>query len=242
MSNQAAQTPQTSVSTPSTLPNPRAFLTSLISSLSTSSLQTTTTTNPLKQATPAQKSILLTLHALFPNDLLPALDLLDRNLVTRFLPTGGASAQPPSAAQAIPRAEDDNANTSTQQHKNNIYYVRSARHTNRFRDPAPESTTHYEVRPCGWSCSCPAFVFAAFPATHQTTSLDEEAGGQGDGGEEEQSLGWRAGGLSLGSDVPMCKHLLACVLAERGNVFGGFVATREVGVEEFAGWAAGWGG
>jgi hypothetical protein len=31
------------------------------------------------------------------------------------------------------------------------------------------------------------------------------------------------------------------VLAERGGLFGGYVKTREVSVEELAGWAAGWG-
>ena len=40
----------------------------------------------------------------------------------------------------------------------------------------------------------------------------------------------------------MCKHLLACVFVERcKGLFGGFVEDREVGVEEAAGWAAGWG-
>lgn len=37
----------------------------------------------------------------------------------------------------------------------------------------------------------------------------------------------------------VCKHLLACVLAER---IGGYVEEREVVREEMAGWAAGWGG
>ena len=54
---------------------------------------------------------------------------------------------------------------------------------------------------------------------------------------------WIFGGLSLGDDMPpVCKHLLACVLAERcKGLFGGFVEERDVSVEEAAGWAAGWG-
>jgi len=72
--------------------------------------------------------------------------------------------------------------------------------------------------------------------------LDHEGEEDGDAviaGEEEED--WMVGGLSLGQDVPMCKHLLACVLAERGGMFGGYVKTKEVSVEELAGWAAGWG-
>ena len=45
-----------------------------------------------------------------------------------------------------------------------------------------------------------------------------------------------------GGEAPLCKHLLACLLAERWEVAGGMVEEREVGREEMAGWAAGWGG
>jgi len=49
--------------------------------------------------------------------------------------------------------------------------------------------------------------------------------------------------LALGEGVPMCKHLLACVLVERCSVFGRYgVEEKEVTVEELAGWGAGWGG
>ncbi|KAF4554044.1 Hypothetical protein D9617_5g069200 [Elsinoe fawcettii] len=54
---------------------------------------------------------------------------------------------------------------------------------------------------------------------------------------------WRAGGRLRGEQVPMCKHLLACLLVERcRNLFGSFVREREVGFEEWVGWEAGWGG
>ena len=45
-----------------------------------------------------------------------------------------------------------------------------------------------------------------------------------------------------GEEVPLCKHLLACLLAERWEVVKGSVEERVVGREEMAGWAAGWGG
>lgn len=53
--------------------------------------------------------------------------------------------------------------------------------------------------------------------------------------------GWRFGGLTLGGDRPVCKHLLACVLVEHCKPFESFVDEREVSIEELAGWAAGWG-
>jgi hypothetical protein len=54
---------------------------------------------------------------------------------------------------------------------------------------------------------------------------------------------WSFGGMSLdgieagaGEGVPVCKHLLACLLAERwGTALGQYVAEREVVKEEMAG-------
>ncbi|KAG8623420.1 hypothetical protein KVT40_008396 [Elsinoe batatas] len=67
--------------------------------------------------------------------------------------------------------------------------------------------------------------------------------GEGKGSGEGEEWEWEAGGLLRGREVPMCKHLLACLLVERcGGLFGGFVKEREVGLEEWVGWAAGWGG
>ncbi|KAI4715423.1 hypothetical protein E4T48_08398 [Aureobasidium sp. EXF-10727] len=126
------------------------------------------------------------------------------------------------------------------ENKNPVYYVRSAQQSSsnsRYRDPVA-STAHYEVRTSSWSCSCPAFVFSAFPAAAASADDEEQEAVTVEAEEQE----WMVGGLSLGKDVPMCKHLLACVLAERAAPFGGYVKTREVSVEELAGWAAGWGG
>ena len=121
-------------------------------------------------------------------------------------------------------------------------------------------STSYEVRTRGWGCSCKAFAFAAFSATAMTDGGggyvgygDWGGGGEGDGdgdemlpdGDEEgggESGEWTWGGWMGEGDVPLCKHLLACVLAERWTVAGGMVEEREVGREEMAGWAAGWGG
>lgn len=67
--------------------------------------------------------------------------------------------------------------------------------------------------------------------------------GEGEDGREEERENWRWGGLMLGEEgVPVCKHLLACLLGERMGMGGEIVEERVVGREEFAGWAAGWGG
>jgi hypothetical protein len=239
-----------------TLPQSRAFITSLINSLNPSTTTTTPqTSNPLKQASPADRSILLTLHVLYPNELLSALDLLDRDLITRLIPLSKIPlsqvpppVNPPAQETTIEQEtsttlEDQNTDIDKKKegYENAIYYVRSAQQTtsnSRFRDPVA-SSTHYEVRTSSWSCSCPAFVFSAFPPAK---TIENEGDGDGDGQAViEEGEEWKVGGLSLGEDVPMCKHLLACVLAERGGLFGGYVNTREVSVEELAGWAAGWG-
>lgn len=192
---------------------------------------------------------------LFPNELLSALDLLDRDLVVRLLLLSEANVTPPTPEQAGQQAESTDTEQDVSAHpddsnkmmkvdkdyRNAVYYVRSAQQTtsnSRFRDPVA-SSTHYEVRTSSWSCSCPAFAFSAFPANPST---DEGEGNDETTTVEGEEQQWMVGGLSMGKDVPICKHLLACVLAERGGLFEGYVKTMRVGVEELAGWAAGWGG
>lgn len=240
----------------STLPTPRAFLTDLLSSLPAPS---TPSSNPVKDLKGADKNLLLTLHVLFPNEFLPALDLLDRGLVTRFrirsdsapsfhaAPTahttagnagtdaeGAAQAPRPDAEVALENEEENEAAT--------LYYVRSAQPPrSRFASSSAldPSAMHYEVRLAAWNCACPAFAFAAFPLS---ASSADDADGATQGGEGE-GQDWSFGGLSLGAGgAPVCKHLLACVLVERCGIFGQFVEERAVSVEEAAGWAAGWGG
>ena len=73
-------------------------------------------------------------------------------------------------------------------------------------------------------------------------AADGEALGNGQEGKR-----WRWGSLMLeeehrDANGPLCKHLFACVLAERWGVAGGLVGEREVGREEVGGWGGGWGG
>lgn len=66
------------------LPTSRRFLTQLLDSLPSSTSTTDAATNPLSSVPEAAKKQLLSLQVLFPNEFLPALDLLDRGLVTRL--------------------------------------------------------------------------------------------------------------------------------------------------------------
>jgi len=218
------------------LPSPRIIATELLVQLqnvtSSSTGAISTAGNSLKNANDETKKILLTFHVLYPNEFLPALDLLDRRLLTRFTIR-------PTQAEA--------ETSSTAQQPSNptpLYFVRTAQQprtttTSRSYDPL---ATHYEVRPTAWNCSCAAFAFAAFPAA---TDAERGAAPDDDGrlGPHQSGVRFlRFGGLSAGSAAPpVCKHLLACVLAEHCEVFRGCAEEKEVSIEEVAGWCAGWG-
>jgi hypothetical protein len=225
---------------PTDLPSTRDLLTGLISTIATSTQHEQGSANPLSNACPNTKSALLTLHTLFPNDLLPALDLLDRGLVTRFV-LASDSNKPPEQAE---HAQASHSELNDAGRKQTIaYYVRTAQKPS-SRSRAAQATTSYEVHLTAWSCSCPAFAFAAFPASLPLdnsvsyTAMEQDEAAEGDWFRE---TGWRFGGLTRGNDVPTCKHLLACMIAEKCGGFARLVEEKEVGVEEAAGWAAGWG-
>lgn len=284
------------------LPSTRHLLTSLISTIASSTKQQNQsegTSNPLSN-TPATsqntKSAFLTLHSLFPHDFLPALDLLDSGLVTRFVLAGSTEVvelpeenfaggenddtdepenerrrtetlQDENQPEQRPRSEPQAKHTQSRRRRKPIivYLVRSAQRSKPTRSDYPTSTTtttgaSYEVRLKAWNCSCPAFAFAALPAD----AAENGNGVDGIGGEEldtvgyglsgnqsdttaatahgEDEIAWLGfGGLTRGKDVPVCKHLLACVVAERCQGFEQLVDEKKVGVEEVAGWAAGWG-
>jgi hypothetical protein len=67
------------------LPTSRRFITHLLDSLPSSASTTDEGLNPLSAVPEAAKKQLLSLQVLFPNEFLPALDLLDRRLVTRLI-------------------------------------------------------------------------------------------------------------------------------------------------------------
>jgi hypothetical protein len=278
------------------LPTNRYFVTQLLDSLApvpppTDQAPTNidnANTNPLNNVPDATRKQLLSLQVLFPNEFVPALDLLDRRLVTRFriCDEEQLAAKPAVAAQRDAVTGEDvhmhdtqeplQSENTTERHGNpltpnesdslhqdeaaqeptannasppppTIYYVRSAQQRSSRYSTSYDTTTSYQVRLQSWNCSCPAFAFAAFPAVGSEQDvpvynpLDPPAATL-----QQDRMGdaaWTFGGITLGSDMPpVCKHLLACVLVERvRGLFGQFVEEKDVGVEEAAGWAAGWG-
>lgn len=104
----------------------------------------------------------------------------------------------------------------------------------------------YEVRLQAWNCNCAAFTFAAFSGEWDGTSEMEDEKiaieGEGGGDGEEVVVGGGWGGKTLGHGVPICKHLLACVLVENVEGLAAFVEEKLVSKEEMAGLAAGWAG
>lgn len=179
----------------------------------------TLTTGDISQA----KSALLMLHFLFPHELLPALDLLDRKLVSRT------------------RILEENGEVT----ENEVYYVQSASATSsRPSRNYTTTTVSYEVRLSAWNCTCPAFAYSAFGKTCETSlDLDNSSGINQvqDHTREEGKV--RFGGTLTHADsgLPICKHILAAFLGTIApQIFGHGVATENVSRSEAAGWAGGW--
>ncbi|TGJ79464.1 hypothetical protein E0Z10_g9312 [Xylaria hypoxylon] len=281
-----------------TLPAPRDLLTSLISSLpsiptadnaiaTTSSVSShrpsnqhvgaSPSTNPLRLIPPAYRPILTTLHVLYPSTLLPALDLLDRRLVTRVIlkQDGAQHLKHMQTDHDLTinidhetRNEDENSSNIPEEQEDSrvspLYYlVRSAQPQSHRRHHLTSAGGQvYIVRLESWNCTCAAFAFSAFPPLPSSifsspsgpavngyqifpasTSREEDAKTGDADSSEAAAQTWEFGGLSVdGRDgaggVPCCKHLLACVLAEKWNgVLGGYIEERLVGREEGAGLA-----
>jgi hypothetical protein len=286
------------------LPQPRHFLTSLINAISDIPLSQPQpqphrhheASNPLKAVPHSYRPLLTTLHVLFPTLLLPALDLLDRRLVTRLwlVPKRSDEARyaspdddgesdtemdadggeeevgvykpepAASSGQARPRrrARSPSAKLGEEEEGrepvSHIFTVRSSQsaHPRRKRDVMLGGVTEdpgqkkYVVRLGAWNCTCAAFAFAAFPGGG---SREFALAGRGRDADRERDEGvdmagtdggqgdWSFGGMSLdgigeGGGVPCCKHLLACLLAERWYAgLGDYIEERRVGRNEMAG-------
>ncbi|WEW61831.1 hypothetical protein PRK78_007327 [Emydomyces testavorans] len=258
-SKQGTQRPTTQSSgahQPSILPSSSTFLTSIIRQLSAIVPPPSSTSpdpeppaahhsNPLTSLPPETlsktKPLLLTLHCLFPNELLLALDILDRKLVRRYIspdphastdPTHGAlfvlssssnpSTQPvPSRPDARDNADVHPALSSTPHHHHAGLYL-------------PEK--YYEIHLHSWNCTCPAFTLASFLATADDGDISE-SDDHGDAELQSPVLlnnddgviarDWRFGGTltrrvadgrsgdGTSYSPAICKHLLACVLASQ---------------------------
>lgn len=229
------------------LPSPDRFLTSLFSSsLFPSASPGGVPNHVFLSSALSSKPLLLTLHCLFPSEFLPALDLLDRRLVRRYVsvvPSGKLAEEAFVEPSPVPNNREGLSGRAV------VYYVRSSQRVRHYAASRHDVVgASYEVRTRAWNCTCPAFALAAF-AGQGPRGLGLESDGRL-GGHSESGEGWndddstgckeRLGGLALGSDVPLCKHLLACVLVERCRELDEHVETTAIGEAEMAGWAAGW--
>ncbi|KAF2855256.1 hypothetical protein T440DRAFT_441272 [Plenodomus tracheiphilus IPT5] len=161
-----------------TLPTARQFVTQLLNSLSSIEPvgDAAPPTNPLQNVPEEVKKQLLSLQVLFPNEFVPALDLLDRRLVTRLhIRDNEYEHKNNTPHHPQPPQLNPEYNTMTKPHTphqpthphrphRTIYYVRSAQTRSTRFSTSIDTTSSYEVRLHAWTCSCPAFTFSAFPA------------------------------------------------------------------------------
>ncbi|KAL6906566.1 hypothetical protein GGI43DRAFT_232800 [Trichoderma evansii] len=191
---------------------------------------------------------LLTLHVIFPSLLLPALDLLDRGLVTRLVVVSSSqtatshTSHAPQDSEAKPvQGQHTGRDIASQQGTSFIkdqiwiYSVHSAASTasrGKWRHIAQASKS-YAVHLDAWSCNCGAFALDAY-SNYDVTSSIEQLQESGISSGAFGSLGLDAR-LGLQEDFPCCKHLLACLLAEkwRGTPRG-YVEDRYITKEELA--------
>ena len=184
-----------------------------------------------------QQHLLFTLHVLFPNQLLPALDLLDRQLVSKY--TEQPSGLAPEGPFDRDRGQQQNLDAATLR---TVYLVKSLASTipsrqlkRRQDEQATDSSKAYLVQLVAWNCSCPSFTIDAFPPTESPVK-DED---HDDCSNRDIQL---FGGLSLdraltmNESIPSCKHILACVLGEAWKGTGSVVMEEKpVSKEEMAG-------
>jgi hypothetical protein len=203
------------------LPSTRELLSGLISQLA--AVEPTVQPSPegtagapgggalLTSLPPHERQLLLTLHCLLPSTLLPALDLLDRGLVTRY-----------TLASESPKPDQDTKPNAIDTAKQRVYYVRSFPKTSGGSSSSGKFSTFatsrcYEVRTRAWNCTCASFTFAACNAPQSSSS----------GSKDTEMFLW--GALSLGDAAPpVCKHLVACVLVEQCKLFERFVVEETV--------------
>ncbi|KAL4743225.1 hypothetical protein BDV11DRAFT_179249 [Aspergillus similis] len=251
------------------------------------------------------KPLMLTLHCIFPNEFLLALDILDRGLVRRVR-NHACSQHNTSTGIEDGEHEDEHATEtrnqskdSSQTGKEDFFFVTSASTISSTSKPPFPASQHprggyhqaqrqrevwqekgYEVRLQAWNCTCPFFTISAFrdmapePSSPSSWS-DQTVSADGNGSEkatpnrvdsETFSAGAGAGADTVGTNAyadaysfggtlplhqesapPVCKHILACLLAalcpalgvNGGDEEGRFVTLDR---EEIAALCAGWGG
>lgn len=136
------------------------------------------------------RSLFLTLHVLFPHHLLPALDLLDRGLLTRLI--YGTQEAAGDVSQGVHGAGELNE-------ASDVFYIQSSSAalsgTGRKKGPRGRNThatdpsaIYYEVRLDSWNCTCPAFAVDAASGLMRT-----DLGQRAMEGEHDHDHGYIAG-------------------------------------------------
>ncbi|KAL7820547.1 hypothetical protein V8C44DRAFT_316975 [Trichoderma aethiopicum] len=191
---------------------------------------------------------LLTLHVIFPSLLLPALDLLDRGLVSRLV-VGADGEQEAAVTTGAIRAEAEAESPNEHEHatggiiSNNgqesdivtgricMYAVQSAASTTsrRRKSHAPSKPRTYAVHLDAWNCSCGGFALEAY--SHYDANNRHHNPLQS----SASPSSW-LGSLEVAppDDFPCCKHLLACLLADKWKTSPGHDREKYITKEELA--------
>ena len=197
------------------------------------------------------KSLLLTLHFMYPHELLPALDLLDRKLISchNYL----CSIEPQSKPSKMPNCERRVLDSVSQKTiKVETFYIQSvsasvedATTPFHHRQEHGPTGSYYEVRLDSWNCTCSAFAQSSITSgidspDHLQQVIDESLV---DGEVVEACSATRFGGDStLSANVPFCKHMLAVAMWKAVPPgFRNLVDVQYTSTTTTAGWAAGWG-
>jgi hypothetical protein len=160
------------------------------------------------------KPLMLTLHCLFPNDLLPALDILDRRLVRMV-----------------------HVNTDE------LFLVISAAPSLSGKPTIQEKGYEVRLQAWNCSCPTFALSAYRDPPVPEHEHPDTDTETQPNPEEQvTYPFGGILARGTARHTPPVCKHILACILHARcPDLFGGG-DSMSVSVEELAGWCAGWGG
>lgn len=177
------------------------------------------------------RSAILALHFLFPHEILPALDLLDRRLITKvqLLDAGqdGAAMETFYVQSASALTEHSNRATAS----------------SRFRNIWNATNVHYEVRLDAWNCTCAAFAQSQLRLLVGELQTGREHGSSKVPGLIAESQVWTFGGVATikDADIPVCKHILAAAICTAApDAFSNDIKCKDASVEELAAWCAGW--
>lgn len=225
-------------------PGPRQIVSSLLAGLAFDGSQEPSR-RPEAPLAASTKDIFLTLHVLFPHHLLDALDLLDRGLVIRLRSPQHApgrrliadyhvrSAQVPSASSSW----RDRGRGTGGEHDGGIEASMESHHVRLaawhcscpgFAYSAFAQSLHLDEESedvAAHMAPVEAAMGSLQESPHTTEPTDDWAslpfGGVFNSG-TRQGQGINGTRLSESGMPPICKHLFACLLAERcGNIFNG---------------------